>query len=207
MTMFMRLYLDYFCNMSHSFRFQNREFHLDRYPKTTNRSLLPYSNAELLVLRHLEEKGGVEQVHIFNDRFGVWNCALHNKNITTIWNYASQKKAIVQNLEKNRLTFDASQFKTPLEVLNQVDLALVKVPKSVELFEWYLQQIHQASTDNTEVICGFMTKYFTPSLLKIASKYFEDITQSLAWKKARLLLLKKPKVLHQPSSASDFSKR
>jgi 16S rRNA G1207 methylase RsmC len=179
--------------MSHSFQFQNRGYFLERYPKTSNRSLLPFSNAELLVLKHLGERDSVDDIHIFNDRFGVWNCALHDKNVTTIWNYASQKKAVIHNLERNGLTVDETSFKTPLDDLEQVDLALVKIPKSVELFELYLQQIHQAASESTEVICGFMTKYFTPSLLKIASEYFEEVTQSLAWKKARLLILRKPK--------------
>lgn len=179
--------------MSHAFRFQNREFHLDRYPKTSNRSLLPFSNAELLVLRHLEERNDLKRVHLFNDRFGVWNCALHDFDVTTIWNYASQKKAVIQNLKRNGLTANITEFRSPLESLNSVEVALIKIPKSVELFELYLQQIHRASSEATEVLCGFMTKYFTPSLLKIASKYFEEVNQSLAWKKARVLRLKKPK--------------
>jgi 16S rRNA G1207 methylase RsmC len=74
-----------------------------------------------------------------------------------------------------------------------VDFALVKVPKSLALFQLYLQEIHEASEENVEVVCAFMTKYFNQSLLKIASKYFEDASQSLAWKKARLLILKRPK--------------
>jgi 16S rRNA G1207 methylase RsmC len=122
----------------------------------------------------------------------MWNCALHNKEVITIWNYASQKKAVTQNLERNGLPVDMTTFKMPLDALDKVDLALIKIPKSLELFELYLQQIHQASTESIEVLCGFMTKYFNSSLLKIASKYFEDVSQSLAWKKARLLILKKP---------------
>ena len=184
--------------MSHSFRFQNQDYSLERYPKTSNRSLLPFSNAELLVLRHLEERKDLKKVHVFNDRFGVWNCALNAQNVTTIWNYASQKKAVVQNLKRNKLAFDSGNFKTPLDNLDQVDLALIKVPKSLELFELYLRQIHQAATKSTEVVCGFMTKYFNPSLLKIASNYFEEVAQSLAWKKARLLILKKPKSVIPP---------
>ena len=193
--------------MSHLFCFQDQTFSLDRYPKTSNRSLLPFSNAELLVLRHLKERDDVEHVHVFNDRFGVWNCALHNCNLTTVWNYASQKKAVIQNLQRNRLTVDTTQFRSPLEKLHSVDVALVKIPKSMELFELYLRQIHQASTDETEVMCGFMTKYFSPSLLKIASKYFDNVAQSLAWKKARLLILKKPKALRELSLTSDFDGR
>ena len=57
----------------------------------------------------------------------------------------------------------------------------------------FLQQIHKSANENVEVVCGFMTKYFSVSFLKIAEKYFENIEQSKAWKKARLLILKKSK--------------
>ena len=176
----------------HSFSFRNKEFSLERYPKTSNISLLPFSNAELLVLNHLENSDA-RIFHLFNDRFGVWNCALHDQEVATIWNYASQRKAITQNLERNGFSVENGDFKTPLEKLDAVELALIKVPKSLELFELYLDQIHRSSNQNTEVVCGFMTKYFNKSLLSIASYYFEDVSQSLAWKKARLLILKKPK--------------
>jgi 16S rRNA G1207 methylase RsmC len=188
--------------MSHSFYFHNSEYQLERYPKTSNRSLQPVSNSELLVLKELEKQKYLHQIHLYNDRFGVWNCALHKKNPITIWNYASQKKAIRLNLEKNGLTYNEDRFKTPLESVHQVELALIKVPKSVELFELYLRQIHEAATEKTEVVCGFMTKYFTPSLLKIAERYFEEVSQSLAWKKARLLMLKKPRLLREHKFAS-----
>lgn len=176
----------------HSFTFRNNEFSLGRYPKTNNKSLQPISNAELLVLKHIEQKPSTAY-HLFHDRFGVWNCALNDEDVTTVWNYASQKKAILQNLERNDLTMDISKFKTPLDKLDPVAFALMKVPKSLELFELYVQQIHRSSSRQTEVVCGFMTKYFSKSLISIASHYFEEVSQSLAWKKARLLILKKPK--------------
>ena len=132
----------------HSFAFRNKEFSVERYPKTSNRSLLPFSNAELLVLNYIEERGKASY-HLYNDRFGVWNCALSDEQVTTIWNYASQKKAIQQNLERNGLILDDSAFKTPIESLESVELAFIKIPKSLELFELYLQQIHESSHQNT----------------------------------------------------------
>jgi 16S rRNA G1207 methylase RsmC len=176
----------------HFFTFRNKEFSLERYPRTANKSLQPLSNAELLVLKHIEQKPSTAY-HLFHDRFGVWNCALHDEQVTTVWNYASQKKSIQQNLERNGSILELSKLKTPLEKLDKVGLALMKVPKSLELFELYLQQIHRSSSEHTEVVCGFMTKYFSKSLITIASKYFEEVSQSLAWKKARLLILKSPK--------------
>lgn len=171
--------------------FQSRNYALERYPKTTDKNLRAWSNAELFVLDYIASYTAT-QYHLFNDRFGVWNTILHDKKVTTVWTYASQQKAIQQNLRLNKLP-ENTEFKTPLDDLVTVDVALMKVPKSLELFELFLQQIHKASNEYTEVVCGFMTKYFSPAFLKIAALYFEEVTQSKAWKKARLLLLKKPK--------------
>ena len=112
--------------MDYPLTFNGKEFLLRRYPETSQSSLRPFSNAELLVLREVKEKISTEDIHLFNDRFGIWNCALHQENLTTIWNYASQKKAVMQNLERNRLPYTPNTFKTPLDRLKSVGLALIK---------------------------------------------------------------------------------
>ncbi len=171
--------------------FNSQTYQLERYPKTFDKSLRAWSNAELLVLDVVSDRN-TKTVHVFNDRFGVWNCALQHKKVTTVWTYASQQKAIRQNLVLNKLAVEVD-YKTPLDDLQSVELALIKIPKSIELFELFLQQIHKASHEKTEVVCGFMTKYFSTSFVKVAEQYFEEVTQSQAWKKARLLVLKSPK--------------
>ena len=177
--------------MENSIVFSSNTYQLKRYPKTTDQSLRAFSNAELLILDYVKNKK-VKTYRFFNDRFGVFNVVLGAENNKTIWTYASQKKAILQNLTLNNLSVSID-FKTPLDDLYEVDVALLKVPKSLELFELFLHQIYLASNSETEVICGFMTKYFSTSMLKIASKYFDELEQTKAWKKARLLVLKKPK--------------
>ncbi len=171
--------------------FNSKEYQLARYPKTDDKSLRAWSNAELLVLDYITDKEQ-KNIHLFNDRFGIWNSLLNSKNLTTVWTYASQQKAIAKNLELNKLSTDIA-YKTALESLDKVELALMKVPKSLELFEVFLQQIHKLADDEVEVVCGFMTKNFSVSFLKIAERYFDVVEQSKAWKKARLLILKEPK--------------
>ncbi|MDX8553369.1 methyltransferase [Tenacibaculum sp. 1B UA] len=172
-------------------KINSKTYQLQRYPKTFDKSLRAWSNAELLALDYIAEKE-IDHLHLFNDRFGMWNCALQHKKITTVWTYASQQKAIRQNLKLNNFSTEID-FKTPLDDLQNVEVALIKIPKALELFELFLQQIHKASHENTEVVCGFMTKYFSVSFIKVAEQYFEEVTQSKAWKKARLLILKIPK--------------
>ncbi len=179
--------------MAENFNSDSFEITLDRYPSTSNRSLKPFNNADILAFKSLSAAKDVRSVHVFNDRFGFWNCSIRNASVNTIWSFASEKKAIQQNLKRNNLQYNESTFFKPLDPLRNVELALIRIPKSVELFELYLRQIHKASHKSTIAICGFMTKYFNASLLKVASRYFEDVTQSLAWKKARVLVLKNPR--------------
>ena len=74
----------------------------------------------------------------------------------------------------------------------------MKVPKSVNLFELYLAQIAACIKDDGIVYCSFMTRHFTKQLLSISNKYFEVVEQSLAKKKARVLILKKRIDVEQP---------
>lgn len=192
--------------MAENFIHNSFKITLQRYPITSNRSLKPFNNADLMVLKGISNMKEVKTVHVFNDRFGFWNCSIRNASVNTIWNFASERKAIQKNLERNNLQYNESAFVTPLDTLVNVELALIKIPKSVELFELYLQQIHKASDINTTVICGFMTKYFNASLLKVASRYFEDVSQSLARKKARVLILKSPKsIVDYPEITNSIS--
>ncbi len=177
--------------MSEKIQFQSDTYVLKRYPNTNDKSLKAWSNAEIMVLEYCKNKT-TNNIHLFNDRFGVWNCLLHKKRPITVCTYASQQKSIEQNIELNELITE-TVFKTPLDTLNKVDLALIKIPKSLELFELFLKQIHESANEETEVVCGFMLKYFSPSFLKVASVYFDSVTQTKAWRKARLLILKKPK--------------
>ncbi len=164
---------------------------LNRYPNTNDKNLKAWSNAELLAIDYLQNLK-FDSVHLFNDRFGVWNCLLNSLKSISVFTYASQKKAVLKNLELNKFS---TKFivKSPLDDLESVEVALLKIPKSLDLFELFLQQIHKASSENTYVVCCFMTKYFSSSFLKVASLYFEELEQSKAWKKARLLILRKPK--------------
>lgn len=189
----MRGFLFYFCFMADNYITDAFRINLQRYPITSNRSLKPFNNADILALESLSAVKGISRVHVFNDRFGFWNCSIRDKSVHTVWVHASERKAIQYNLKRNDLSIDDHNFYTPLDELETVELALVKIPKSVELFELYLQQIHKSATSTTTVVCGFMTKYFNPSLLKVASKYFKEVNQSQAWKKARLLTLSNPK--------------
>jgi len=170
------------------------KYNIQRYPKTNNKSLKPWNKADEFTVDFVN-RNQLNQIStlIVNDNFGFLTTHFASSKTTTVYNLKSQYDAILKNLELNQIQFNPNQFITPIQQLkNKADLAVLKIPKSVELFELYLQQISKSITQNGIVVCGFMTKYFTPQLIKIAQKYFEDTQQTKAWKKSRLIILSKP---------------
>lgn len=166
---------------------------INRYDLSEDKSLQAWSAADEYLLQEFNElKNKPGHLSIYNDRFGFLACNLHSISPTVIITNKSQEKAIDSNLNANNLS--SVNFANPLsELKSKIDTALVKIPKSLGLFQLFLEHISQNSTDDVTVICAFMTKYFTPNLLQIAEEYFEVVEQSRAQKKARLLILSKKK--------------
>jgi len=133
------------------------------------------------------------QTLIIHDLFGVIGTVFNEKNPKNIISYASQKTYLSENWLKNQLPSKPMIFNLLEKIDKLNNFSILKVPKSLQLFEYYLNYICRHSTEELEIVCGFMTKYFTPSLIDIALKYFDDATQSKAHKKARLMYLKKVK--------------
>ena len=162
---------------------------VDRYPATSDKSLLVKNAADDYLLSLFNETT-LEKKNVFicNDRFGYLTCHLDPHFPQTLINYKSQEKSIESNLFQNGLS--GSKFIFPLSSIEkEFHVALIKIPKSFELFRLYLYQIHQFIEDDGKVFCGFMTKYFSPQMLAIAAEFFENIDQSLAVKKSRVLTL------------------
>jgi len=171
----------------------NSSFKIDRYPTTSLSSLKPWNAADEYIVSFIEENKLQSSPVIINDRFGFLPLALQHLNPTMIIDYKSQEKAVYANLETNNIAINSYTFSTILSTAHSnFNLGIVKVPKSMELFSLYLHHLSQIINDIGTVICGFMTKYFTSSMLEVANRYFGKVEQSLAWKKSRLLVLSEP---------------
>lgn len=173
----------------------NTNLNISRYPVSDNRSLKSYSAADTYILNYISENNiDSTGATIYNDRFGYLSLHLVDSNPTIIGNYSSQEYAITKNAEDNKIEVAKLNFQNPLTgEIGATNLAIIKVPKSMNLFRFFLIQIHKNASKDTKVICGFMTKYFTKQMITIAGEYFDVQEQSLAWKKSRLLILSGPK--------------
>ena len=177
------------------FLYQNKTFAFDRYPQTDNQSLKAWNAGDEYMLKYLETLSlEGKQLVLYNDRFGFLSGILHYHQPYFIIQYKSQYKALQQNFKKNNIVYAESLFLFPLQKLpDSIDIACIKIPKSNDLFELYLLQLLPFLKEDGLVICSFMTRHFSKKTLTISATYFEEVEQSKAWKKSRLLILKKKK--------------
>ncbi len=170
---------------------QKGKYKIERHDLSNDKSLRPWSAADEYLLQSFSQiEHPPSNLCIYNDRFGFLACYLHSIEPRIILSQKSQEKAIRSNLKANRLPL--LNFSDPLAALDRkMDFAILKVPKSLALFQLFLEQIVHNSSKNVTVICAFMTRHFSPKLVEIAAQYFEVTEQSKALKKARLLTLTK----------------
>ncbi|MCH2021161.1 MAG: methyltransferase [Saprospiraceae bacterium] len=183
------------------FKYLNKNYTFNRYPSSKNKSLKPWSAADEHTLEYLKCNNLVDNnIIIYNDRFAFLTCLLNQYNPITVISYKSQEKASLNNLLANKLSILDTQLINPLSTIEKpLDICIIKIPKSLELFRLFLYQISQKTHKNTIVICSFMTRHFSSQLISIASEFYNINEQSTAWKKSRLLILKKPKVVNKIS--------
>lgn len=172
---------------------QDKKYNIERHDLSEDKSLKAWSAADEYLLQTFDSlENKPNHVGIYNDRFGFLSFHLNSSSPTVILTNKSQEKAINANLDANNIPLP--NFANPLSLLeNKMDFVLLKTPKSLGLFQLFLEQITQNSSDDVKVVCAFMTRYFSPNLLEIGAEYFEVVEQSKALKKARLLILSKKK--------------
>src|SRR5690606_32785804 len=102
------------------------------------------------MLRYLNDlESSPKNIAIYNDRFGYLGCHLATHSPFHVLNYKSQEKALRQNLEANDLPVDASHFLTPFAGFPEsIDVALIKIPKSLDLFRLFLIRISEVISSN-----------------------------------------------------------
>lgn len=144
---------------------------------------------ELLLNWLAEQAAG--PLAIYHDREGVLSTCCYDRERHLIADNVNHHQAAMEHL----LTVThpgrclPERF-SPLEPLGaDRELVVMQIPKSPDLFELYLAGIAATAGANRRVAAAFQTRHFTPKLLEIAERYANDVSQSRAYKKARLLLL------------------
>lgn len=167
---------------------------IERIPISKHPSLKGFNAADEFLLELIPDLP--DSVAIYNDNFGFLSTNLAHFQPKVVCDLKSQATAITKNCINNR-GFGLTT--PPFFIMDEVDfkasVALLKIPKSMGMFEQYLEYIHRHLEEDGLVLAGFMTRYFSAGFLDSARLYFDEISQSKAKKKARILILKKKKSL------------
>ncbi len=177
--------------------YKEKRFRIKRYPETGNHSLRAWNAADEFLLDILaDESLSPRKMLIVNDRFGFLATLLYEKEPLSVISHHSQEQAYVLNRTENKVPVDKSLWVNPLEQWPEnIETGVVKVPKSMELFRFYLHKISQSLTEDGVVYAAFMTRFFTPQMVTIAKEYFENVEQTKAWKKSRVMAMSIKKAL------------
>ena len=172
-------------------------YNIYRFPTDHNPTLRAWSAAEEYIVDYTTSE---EFFHcpsrpallIINDRFGFLSINLFEKSVQMYLFISGQIQlySIIKNLENNQIEQDSIIFvDAEKEPNRQVDFVYILMPKSLELFNYYLQVAYRSLKSDGRVLVGFMTRHFTGSFLAISARYFDQIQQTKAKKKSRLIIL------------------
>ena len=167
------------------FKYEEKNYSVERYPSSDNKSLRAWSAADEYLLKYLKENNiSYTKPLIYNDRFGFLSTILSKQQPDIIINYKSQEKSLEINLKKHGIDLNNVSKKRPLDKIETpFDLVLIKIPKSLDLFRLQLDQFHESLKEDSLVVCAFMTKYFSAQILKIAEDYFNSANNLFHGKK------------------------
>ncbi len=173
-------------------------FQLKRIPDQ-DKNLQAWNSADTYLLNHLNEQMTAEQltqasILILNDDFGALTVSLAQYGCDTLSDSFVSHQAIKTNIQANCPQFlEQVQFIKSTEALNRhYDLVLFKVPKTSAFLQQQMVGLAGRINENSRIIGALMAKNLQRSIINTLKSLFADAEASLAWKKARLIILKAP---------------
>jgi len=184
----------------------NESFSLKRFPSNQfDKSLRAWDAADEYLIDHVQDTidtTAIKHIVIVNDSFGALSCAMarlipHARIDVYTDSYMSEC-GILQNLkacnlDKNHVSIHSS-LNLPLlseESNLEIDLVLVKIPRTLAYLEYLLREINQVAQESTNIVAGAMVKLVTSSALKVFDKCMLNTRTSLARKKSRMVFAEK----------------
>jgi 23S rRNA (guanine1835-N2)-methyltransferase len=163
-------------------------FVLDRPDGGGRSPLRAWDAADELVLRHLAEVGAAGTTVLVGDQWGALACALAPSRPTVVLDSYVGGRAVTANLARNGLAVDDVAVVDPLAPLpDRVDVAVVKVPKTVALLEHALHRLAPSLHEGSVVVGAGMTRHVHTSTVELFARVVGPTTTSRAEKKARLI--------------------
>lgn len=167
-------------------------FSLSRTKEKGSRSDQAWNSADLYILDQIKSLDLKENssILIFNDDPGALTVPLcQNYKVYYFNDSLCSHNNCQRNLQNNRLEDKVADFITPEDSLPaDIDLIVLKNPKSLNYLEYELQLISSFYNEEIPLIASDMTKNVHTSTVSLFEHYLKDVKTSLAWKKSRLIL-------------------
>jgi len=168
--------------------------YLHRHPRRKNETLQAWDSADEYLINHFNENElskyltGDGQLLIVNDGFGALSCFFKDTERTVISDSFLSINSIKLNLQRNHCSLENIILQNSLEEMtNNVKVVLLKVPKTLALLEYQLQQLHKVIDKDTIVVAAGKVDAIHKSTLALFEKYIGTTKTSLAKKKSRLI--------------------
>lgn len=205
--------------MNTLFTINEHELLLNRFPISNDKNLQAWDSSDEYVLQHIASLNldSNSNILIVNDSFGTLACALADFNL--FWQSDSyiSRCAVKQNLLDNQLTPNITYLDSLTLPSTDIDVVLLKLPKSSAMLAQQLEMIAQSIQPNATIIGFAKTRDVHSSGLALFEKYIGSTKTSLAKKKSRLIFATpdnvsaeqaqgfKPTILEWPLQRHKFS--
>lgn len=148
---------------------------LVRFPDSGNPTLLPCNGADRLLLSAApqpEEPAGT--VLLLNDEHGALAAACQYQKIVSWTDSLLSQRATMLNLERNQILPEINFVTAPESPIGTYDSVLIRVPKSIDLFEFQIRTLRLCLTGPAKIYTAAMDKHLSPRIMQILENSFTD---------------------------------
>ena len=177
-------------------------FELVRQPR--DNKLRAWDAADEYLLQHLYESGVISpqlRILILNDAFGALGVALADYSPASWSDSFLAQQALHTNLALNGYPEGQVSINHDIDMgAGPVDLALIKIPKTLALLEHQLYQLRKALHAGSQIVAAGMARYVHRSTLARFEAILGPTSTTFARKKSRLILVQRDHSLNQGQS-------
>ena len=160
---------------------------LRRWPRRAGERLRAWDNADSLALAAVAERGA-QRLLVVNDSHGALSLPVADSLLGSAGDSWLSRRAIAENARDNALGWDDErQWFWPDQTLPaQADLVVMRVPKSLSLFEYQLYCLGRDLPAGVPVLVAGMDKHLPDNLRPVMEHWLDDVHVGRGVRKARL---------------------
>lgn len=173
----------------HQFQHSLATLTLKRWPRRRNERLRAWDSADSLLLDACAELGEHQPVLVGNDTCGALALALYaaGRRVISTGDSWIAWRSMVKNADDNGLATDELDWCWPDQLpATKGALALLRVPKSLALFEYQLAGLAARVAEGSPVLVAAMDKHAPQGLMTLLERYLDGVSRDEGRKKAHV---------------------